>query len=1153
MMDSKTYTVGWICAIETEYIAAQCFLDEKHGKPESLHANDSNHYTLGKIAGHDVVIAVLPDGEYGISSATAVVKDMLHSFPNVRIGLMVGVGGGAPSSKHDIRLGDIVVSAPRGGNSGVFQYDFGKTIQDQSFQTTGVLNQPPAILRTALAGLGARYRSEGHELEATINNILSKKKRLRRGFQRPDPSTDRLYKSEIVHSRMNEDCITLCGDDPSKLVSRTERTEDDDNPAVHRGLIASANQLMKDAVIRDRLADEKDVLCFEMEAAGLMNQFPCLVIRGICDYSDSHKNKKWQGYAAMAAAAYAKDLLCEIVPAKVQAVEKIADIPGILSSIENNIYEMQADVKIIQNKTRSTDIDRWLAAPNASTNYNKALQQRHEGSGDWLIESKQFIEWKTSAMRDSFLWLHGIPGCGKTILSSAIIQALEGNPSNAEAQPRPACQPLIYFYFDFIDVSKQTLENMLRSLILQLSHKHEGASVHLESLYSSCSDGRQPTTRLLCDTFVLMLAEAEEVWIVLDALDECRTRTCPATGLLTWMSDVLASQKTIVHLLATSRPETDIQSQIMSFARPQDVIPIQNSLISDDIKAYIFSRVRGDRGLKRWRSLPEVQNEIETCLMEKANGMFRWVACQLDALENCLEYRSLRKSLISLPKTLDDTYARILRNIPEEHKESTIRILQFLTYSKRPLTIEEAIDVIVVDTDSDEHFNPKYRMPDSDEILRYCSSLVIAAPTDQSHGPSSSLHRQGTKTSLPTQLQLAHFSVKEYLTSNRLDSDIAQNFQDTIAKETIASVCLAYLLHLNYSRKTPLQTIRFNYPFAQYCARYWIKFARVSEGDNEELRGLIQKFFDTSQDAFEKCYDLYPLDRPWGADTSLNDTDHVTPIYYASFGGLLFAVKDLISKGHSIDGGGQDYGNALQAAAAGGHEEIVEFLLNQGADVNAQDASHYGNALNAASIEGHFNIVKSLLKQGADVSAQCGDCDCALRAASLGGHVEIVKLLLDHGADPNVEDESEFGSILAVASLEGNENIVRILLHYGANVNAQDKGFGNALQAAIARNQIHIVQLLLSKGANANAKGDDHNGSALQFASVRGRLQIVEILLSHGADVHMQGGRQFSNALQAATAMGHQKVVETLLRHVHAADTDTNTPHEHQNRISELS
>jgi len=327
MSNPKDYTVGWICAIPTEHVAAQAFLDEKHEGPEYVSPNDNNYYTLGKVGKHNVVIAVLPDGEYGISSAASVARDMLHSFPNVRIGLMVGIGGGVPSPKHDIRLGDIVVSSPRDGNGGTFQYDFGKTIQGQSFQSTKFLNQPPTVLRTAVNGIKVQYESEGHRLEEAINGILEKKPRLRRKYKRPDPSSDRLYQAGVVHPPNDEaSCSAVCGDDPSNLILRPERTKDEDNPAIHYGLIASADQLMKDAKIRNTLAKEKDVLCFEMEAAGLMNHFPCLVIRGICDYSDSHKNKEWQGYAAMAAAAYAKDLLYRIAPNNVEAERRITEI-----------------------------------------------------------------------------------------------------------------------------------------------------------------------------------------------------------------------------------------------------------------------------------------------------------------------------------------------------------------------------------------------------------------------------------------------------------------------------------------------------------------------------------------------------------------------------------------------------------------------------------------------------------------------------------------------------------------------------------------------------------------------------------------------------------------------------------------------------------
>lgn len=330
MGDHHKYTIGWITAITTEYVAAKAFLDKEHDRRlrYGLFANDNNIYTLGEMGKHNVVIAQLPKGEYGIAAAAIVARDMARTFPNIRIGVMVGIAGGAPSNRHDIRLGDVVVSAPHNGKGGgLFQYDFGKTIQDQEFRTTGFLDQPPSLLRAAMSDIEAEYEMEGHQLDKMIKNVLEKRPRLYKKYKRPDSSSDRLYESDIVHPLNDERrCEIVCGEDRSKLIMRPGRNDEDDSPAIHYGLIASANQLMKDALIRDRLSAEKDVLCFEMEAAGLMNHFPCVIIRGICDYSDSHKNKEWQGYAAMAAAAYTKDLLSRIPPNKVEVEKKISDV-----------------------------------------------------------------------------------------------------------------------------------------------------------------------------------------------------------------------------------------------------------------------------------------------------------------------------------------------------------------------------------------------------------------------------------------------------------------------------------------------------------------------------------------------------------------------------------------------------------------------------------------------------------------------------------------------------------------------------------------------------------------------------------------------------------------------------------------------------------
>ncbi|KAJ2980760.1 hypothetical protein NQ176_g2447 [Zarea fungicola] len=320
-LSNRDYTVGWICALTKESVAAQAFLDERHAPL----AADNNNYELGRIGVHNVVITVLPCGQPGTVTAAITACELVRDFPNIRVGLMVGIGGGVPSSRHDIRLGDVVISKPENGHSGVLQYDFGKSLQDQPFKTTGSLAPPPSILLAACTGLQATHESEGHTIHNDIEARLLANERLRKGYSRPDAATDRLYRSSVVHPESDTSseisCQCSCGIDENSMIIRPLRSINEDNPAVHYGLIGSSNQVMKDAKLRDQYAAKKDILCFEMEAAGVMNNFPCLVIRGISDYADSHKNDEWQGYAAMAAAAYAKKLLSRIWKTRVDEAE----------------------------------------------------------------------------------------------------------------------------------------------------------------------------------------------------------------------------------------------------------------------------------------------------------------------------------------------------------------------------------------------------------------------------------------------------------------------------------------------------------------------------------------------------------------------------------------------------------------------------------------------------------------------------------------------------------------------------------------------------------------------------------------------------------------------------------------------------------------
>jgi nucleoside phosphorylase/tetratricopeptide (TPR) repeat protein len=235
--------------------------------------------------------ACLPAGVYGTTSATAIVSHIKSTFPNIQYGLMAGIAGGVPSDTADIRLGDVVVSKPTGTLGGVVQYDLGKTVGDGHFQRTGMLNQPLTILLTAASEMEAySMMNPDDRISRMMAEIFSRFPTMKGDFSGP------LKEDDLFESTS-----------PMEKKSRAPRVSSE--PRVHYGIVASGNRVIKHGPERDAIGQESNALCFEMEAAGIMNHLPCLVVRGICDYCDAHKNKEWQGYAALVAAIYTKILL----------------------------------------------------------------------------------------------------------------------------------------------------------------------------------------------------------------------------------------------------------------------------------------------------------------------------------------------------------------------------------------------------------------------------------------------------------------------------------------------------------------------------------------------------------------------------------------------------------------------------------------------------------------------------------------------------------------------------------------------------------------------------------------------------------------------------------------------------------------------------
>ncbi|CAN9201723.1 unnamed protein product [Alternaria alternata] len=638
------------------------------------------------------------------------------------------------------------------------------------------------------------------------------------------------------------------------------------------------------------------------------------------------------------------------------------------------------------NRTRSQEerlgkICSWLSAPDPSTNYYKAHKQRQAETGLWLLEGEQFTRWKKSAA--SRLWLYGIPGCGKTILSSTIIEHLLQHCHDDTSMVTA------YFYFDFNNTQKQDPELMLRSLLCQLVQRSAVIPKGVDALFSSCENGqRKPSSHALLQVIKEAAQEFTHVYVVLDALDECTQRS----ELMDMLEAVAGWQLDNLRLLITSRKERDIESSLEKHIRNEDAACLQRDVVDKDIQRYVQQRLHDDNDLARWNRDAAIRQEIEEALMRGAH----------------------------------QTYDRILTAISEEYSEYAMRILQWLTFSARPLSVEEVAEVVAIDVARDPAFDRDEVLEDPLEALNICSSLITITTNEADK-------RLGSAQRI---VALAHYSVQEYLVSDRIRQGSAKQYsmQESACQSAITRGSLKYLMQL----QQPLEeeTLQMS-ALARYSAEFWSSHLRKTGDEIEQVSQLTMGLLTREEPAYLNWLRLHDSDRPWEEPNLEKSDDNIPmPLYYAALLGISTVTRLLLDAGAEVNAQGGEYGNALQAASAGGYEQVVKTLLYTGAEVNAQGGV-YGNALQAASAVGHEQVVKTLLNTGAEVNAQGGVYGNALQAASVFGHEQIVKTLLDAGAEVNAQG-GEYGNALQAASYRGHEQVVKTLLNAGAHQHLED-------------------------------------------------------------------------------------------------------------------
>ncbi|KAL4880757.1 hypothetical protein BJY04DRAFT_218914 [Aspergillus karnatakaensis] len=632
-------------------------LDERHDAlPLDEDSRDTNNYLLGRVGKHNLVITCLPYGVTGTVSAARVVNQMLSTFRRIRFGLMIGIGGGAPSDEHDIRLGDVVVGSPKGLLGGVIQYDFGKTVQQGQFQRTGMLNKPPEVLLTALSNLQAKHFMEGHRIQTTIQHMMTSYPVMSFQYGRPPIETDRLFRSEYDHPQNQPTCL-LC--DVEQIIPRSNRHHDASRqPYIHYGLVASGDQVVKHGGLRDKLQRELGVLCFEMEAAGLVDSFPCLIIRGISDYADSHKNDVWQGYAAATAAAYAKELMDVI---SVGAPHNPSVVHG--GQVGDGVGDMRFRVQ------------EWLSPASSKDDLYRHQKDYMEGSCDWVLQKRPVASFLASNSESQILGIGGAPGIGKSTLTSFLIRRLmeEGNSR--------------VFYFFCKDTSGDggsRPHHAIRTLLSQVLVVEDSsqAVLQLEELRVQSGQKEVESLATLREAFIYTLATSPKTdkpaYFVIDGLDECEDGFLLASTIILILND----SKRPFRLLLASRQEPELVEFFQQYQRksinlqlaPLHALTILPAHVRQPVVAYVRERVSQIQHLQTTTLGKDVLGGVSAA----ADGSWLYARLILDEIERLPSPASVARQLKDIPSGLVELYQTIFTTIGKSLTPTELYLAQYL-------------------------------------------------------------------------------------------------------------------------------------------------------------------------------------------------------------------------------------------------------------------------------------------------------------------------------------------------------------------------------------------------------------------------------------------------------------------------------------------
>ncbi|KAJ3570125.1 hypothetical protein NPX13_g5838 [Xylaria arbuscula] len=1196
------FEIAIICALPLEADAVVALFDRRWDSRRYRKApGDTNTYSTGAIGHHNVVLVHLPNmGKVAAARAAA----CLHtSYGGIRLALVVGICGGIPSngSPNDrIVLGDVVIS------NGIVQYDFGRQFPHGFVRKTEVqdsLPRPPPAVRSFLARLQTNNtRSLLQEQVLDYLSILQHK--LGSSAAYPGIKEDWLFNSTYCHkhhtssgrlgclecdSGISNTCNAALklscqelGCNERERIPHMWKKPSSKFPAIHFGCVASSDSVMKFGEDRDK-ASRDGVIAFEMEGAGIWETFPgCLIIKGVCDYADSHKNKLFQGFAAATAAATTKAVLNFWGPRissssreksnnTMQAAHSTAEGVNLttpsrprhlgLNGMSPAMVEPAQRVAVLKSLYASPYRDRMERNPD-----------RVDGTCEWVVTHKYFQRWQGHSS-SSMLLVSADPGCGKSVLSKYLVDHI---------LPSTKSRTTCYFFFkdDFEDQRSST--SALCCILHQLFEQKEVLlSSEIVQQFETRSESLTTSFVQLWDILLSASQDhnAGEIICILDAFDECDDQ---GQADFTRYLGKLYSTRTAFNLkfLITTRPYGHIRRGFQPLKIPglpvihlNGEAEIEVCKISKEIDVYIKVRAQNIRDrLKLEKSEGDLllQN-----LLRVPHRTYLWAYLTLDLIEKDIniDKTSISKAASQLPQTVDEAYDRILSK--SSSVEQARKLLQIILVAERPLTVTEMNIALTIEerhkSYRDLTLKPEERFR---EHVRDACGLFVAI--------------------IGSRIYLLHQTAKEFLIQNTdnnipVTKDTGLTWKSSLSKRdshcVLAKICIWHILFTVFEKDelNDLEEVSdyvHRYNFLSYSAMYWTHHFRESAVSNPVAIESLLRICTATSDYCPTWFKVY-----WA--TTRNELPwRFSALMISCFFGIHHAVRALLKRSshyiYEVDGRYER--NALSWASENGFDDVVKLLLGTGlfsqyiyrfpprsrVQIEAKDAKGR-TPLSYAAREGHTAVVKRLISRGACVDTKDKIGGTPISYSLCTGQAELTTLLLRRKRIGSVREHlqpllfsaaksNDFATVeLLLQSQEVNPNwrsdIGRTPLSYAAELNYTrvieilldridisadlgDRDGQTPIFWALTRHNQHAFQLLVESGnVNINAKDNDGR-TPLSHAAYSSNQDYARLLLSRtdvAADLKDSIGR---TPLSYAAESGNGSLVRLLLN---KADINVNS------------